>query len=92
MFKTASCITWAEISAHSHSITQQGAIPWLSETQVAFLFCSSLYIYKEKENHKRGCSAVVAGVSVERAQGGLFESFSAPLFQLFTILTLQCRV
>jgi len=87
MFKTVSCITWAEISAHSHSITQQGAIPWLSETQVAFLFCSSLYIYKENENHKRGCSAVVAGVSVERAQG-----FSAPLFQLFTILTLQCRV
>ena len=49
MFKTASCITWAEISAHSHSITQQGAIPWLSETRLPSFFVQAcIYIKKKK--------------------------------------------
>ena len=71
MFKTASCITWAEISPHLHSIRQQGAIAWLSKAQVAFLFfIQSMYLallntHQGKENRNRGGSAVVADVSVE---------------------------
>ena len=70
MFKTASCITWAEISPHLHSIRQQRAIAWFS-TQVAFLFfIQSMYLallntHQGKENRNRGGSAVVAAVSVE---------------------------
>ena len=44
MVKTASCITWAEISPHLHSIRQQRAIAWFS-TQVAFLFFYSKHVF-----------------------------------------------
>jgi len=87
MFKTARALHGPK-SAHTRTASRsKGQSLGSVRPRLPSFFCSSLYIYKENENHKRGCSAVVAGVSVERAQG-----FSAPLFQLFTILTLQCRV